>query len=303
MANPLPSVLKENAGRPIKEDFFMNPKQEVRSQDWFKAAASAAVFLIVIFFLVTRSSCSPSGSADITAEAPVVASTEAGESDKEPSDTRSAPEDAKKETESPASPEKKAPETDSKTSSQTTAVDSSQTPPPPATVESGENPSRSPSAEPRGQSIGGMNVKGERLGVILDVSGSMSRYLESLRTEINSRFKGPVFLEVEGCYLEPSSFDPAEIRSPRFDNPNLRESVMNAIRELVEVHQVDSVYWFCDLQDERTEEALAELKDLARGNGGNSPAFHLYVRSTDKAPDPELENVISASGGAFEKRR
>ena len=145
-------------------------------------------------------------------------------------------------------------------------------------------------------------MKGEKLGVILDVSGSMSRYLEALRAEIRSRFESSFFLEVEGCIIEPSLFDPSAIpTSP--DNPNRRASVMNAIRELVEIEQVDSIYWFCDLQDERTKEGLRELEQLVRGRPGNTPVFHLYIRSTDDKPDEDLDQIIRLSGGAFEKRR
>ncbi len=298
------SARKGNAVELINDNCYypMNPKHEVQSQDWFKAALCAALFLLIIFLLFTRSSCSSTGTADSTSNVAEVSDSDHGAVNETP--TEAGEEDAKTKVESkpPASPEKESPEKGSDPLPENAAVDSSPATPMP-TNESESDPAGSPSGEPRGQSIGGMNVKGEKLGVILDISGSMSRYLDSLRTEINSRFEAPVFLEVEGCLLEESSFDAAEIRSPRSENPNLRESVMNSIRELVEVHQVDSVYWFCDLQDERTEVALAELMTLAIGGGNTPRGFHLYVRSTDENPDPKLKNIIESSGGAFEKRR
>ena len=146
-------------------------------------------------------------------------------------------------------------------------------------------------------------MKGESLGVVLDVSGSMQRYLPSLRKEINSQFSGAQYLEVVGCLLEPSDFNPREIEPSNARNPNSRDSVMNSFRELVEIHKVDSIYWFCDLQDERTPEALKELRYIVNPSNSRFPRVHLYIRSTDEGPDRELIDIIKISKGAYETRR
>ena len=86
-------------------------------------------------------------------------------------------------------------------------------------------------------------------------------------------------------------------------NPNSRDSVMNAFRELVEIHKVDSIYWFCDLQDERTPEALKELRYIVNPTNSRFPRVHLYIRSTDEGPDRELIDIIKISKGAYETRR
>lgn len=182
-----------------------------------------------------------------------------------------------------------------------------------------------------GKNVGGMFVKGGSLGVILDVSGSMTSYLESLRQEISTQFANAVFLEVNGCDLSPlhdTDLDPGAVNvGPK------RSSVMEAVRELVEVNNVDSIYWFCDLQDYRSEEALQQLSELIAGRtipratagattnnefpgldelkrmNQNSrrpvgrPAFHLYIRSVGQSPDPALDIIIRESGGSFQLKR
>lgn len=75
---------------------------------------------------------------------------------------------------------------------------------------------------------------------------------------------------------------------------------MDAIRELIEVHHVDSIYWFSDLQDERTGAALQELTTLLTPVGSRPNGVRLYVRSTDSEVDDSLAKVITQSGGNFE---
>jgi hypothetical protein len=180
-----------------------------------------------------------------------------------------------------------------------------------------------------------MFVKGSSLGVILDVSGSMTSFLPALRENIRNQFPNAVFLEVAGCSL--SSFSE---ETPGFgftepgDGPK-RGSVMEAIHELIKVSHVDSIYWFCDLQDVRTDDAIHELRELVAGrpvarempatanrssgqfsrldelkrmnanrpNRFGRPVFHLYIRSVGESPDPPLERVIEESGGSFQLER
>lgn len=283
-----------------------NTDSETGAGPWIKAAICAAAVLLLLFFVVTRSSCTrqggdPSGSESAQAtnqETPRNGSeTEDQESESATDSNSTSEEKATEEEKSSESPEE-TPET----ANPTTETEDSLTEDSSGPTSAGGGASGA-SAETDGQSIGGLFVKGEKLGVILDVSGSMTRYLESLRAEIGSRFDSPVFLEVEGCFIEPSLFDPAKVGQANPGNPYRRDSVMNAIRELVEIEQVDSVYWFCDLQDERTEEGLRELEQIVRGRSGKSPGFHLYIRSTDEKPDEILDRIIRLSGGSFEKRR
>jgi len=202
-------------------------------------------------------------------------------------------------------------------------------PPSPAGLASRTGASGRSGGESGGKNVGGMLVKGNSLGVILDVSGSMTPYLEELRKEIREKFADAVFLEVTGCSLYPTNG--AEIPVPDASDGPKRDSVMLAMRELVEVHRVDSVYWFCDLQDSQSEDALHELEELVAGSTlprrtGGAPkegfsgldelkklqdkseraapgsVFHLYVRSTDQRPESELGRIIRKSGGSFQKK-
>lgn len=296
-----------------------NPDSEVGAGPWIKAAIFAVAILLLLFFLVTRSSCTRQGGAQSQSDATGAAeqsktqeedesvppkqeeakSTE--EAKEKQTDSKEAGAEKATEEEEPFEPKADAPKTETKSTEAPSPPNSDS--PNPIAGGGGSSPAAAEGAgDTGGQSIGGLFVKGEKLGVILDVSGSMSRYLEALRAEIRSRFETSFFLEVEGCIIEPSLFDPSAIpTSP--DNPNRRASVMNAIRELVEIEQVDSIYWFCDLQDERTKEGLRELEQLVRGRPGNTPVFHLYIRSTDDKPDENLDQIIRLSEGAFEKRR
>lgn len=183
-----------------------------------------------------------------------------------------------------------------------------------------------------GRNVGGMMIRGGSLGVILDVSGSMTPYLQKLRQEIGEQFSDAVFLEVIGCSLHPLGAG--------FEHPDplpqgaIRNSVMEALHELVSVHGVDAVYWFCDLQDSRLPEAVHEMREMvagkllskgspSKGGGGSGfsglddlermnegrsrplskPVFRLYIRSTDQSPDAALQKVITESGGEFQKKK
>lgn len=188
-----------------------------------------------------------------------------------------------------------------------------------------------------GKNIGGMTVQGGSLGVILDISGSMTSYLEDLREEIKMKFSDAVFLEVRGCTIRRSEFDKEDFLNSPPPDDNERYTVMDAMLELVEVYQVDAVYWFCDLQDSQQEDGLRQLRDLVWGkemppltatngrksgdpgfdglenlnelqkNVGGRPnaasVFRLYVRSTDETPGPKLKRIITESGGQFQKKR
>jgi hypothetical protein len=160
-----------------------------------------------------------------------------------------------------------------------------------------------PDSDPAGEAVGGLRVEGTRLGVILDTSDSMTRYLSDLRTEIRSRFQNPRFLEVDGCLLEPSSQARGELPRGAPAGSSERESVMDAIHELVKAHGVDSIYWFSDLEDERTGAALRELSILLAPSAARPDGVRLYVRSAGSEVDPTLGAVVKQSGGSFEVLR
>lgn len=286
----------------------MTSTQQTNTTHWGKAIVFSLLFLLILFFLFSRSSCSRNFDAakNANARSETVSNDSNGTVEEEPAPTESpSGEDA---TANESSEKVEAGEETKSAPEETLSDPQGETLPPPEKSDTampttgksteGGPPASTDSGETAGQSIGGLSVRGERLGVILDVSGSMHRYLDSLRKEIRAGFADAEFREVEGCFLEP--VDTSAIPDPSTVS---RDSVMDAIAELVRNHQVDSIYWFCDLQDERTEDAVRQLRTLALGQAGNQKAFRLYIRSTDELPDPALEEIIRSSGGAFERSR
>ena len=277
---------------------------------WLKAIACAALTLAAVFFLMTRYSCSdPTVKQEDSKDSNASESSKSAPPEEKPKKTPEggeAPETNPKSDPGAPEPSKDNPtsgsESETKTEEPRTAPEAAEpagasgkaSDPGPGTV------TDNPADEPKGESVGGLMIQGEKLGVILDNSDSMTRYLQNLRKEIRSRFRNPIFLEVEGCLLEPSSFAQGETPRSVPGSPDERESVMDAIRELIEVHNVDSIYWFSDLQDERTGAALRELDAVLKPVGSRPNGVRLYVRSTESEVDENLAKVITLSGGNFE---
>lgn len=131
--------------------------------------------------------------------------------------------------------------------------------------------------------IGGTSIYSANLGVVLDISGSMTTFIEPLKKEIAASFTGPRYKEVIGCSLGLSS------RMAGSPMVAVDRDTLAVIEELITVHKVDTVYWFCDLQDSRSVAALRRLRHLLRLGG---VAFH--VKSVDRSPDRELEPLITS---------
>ncbi len=137
-------------------------------------------------------------------------------------------------------------------------------------------------------SIGGISVDAERLGVVVDNSGSMKPYLEELRKDINRKFKDRAdYAEANGCSINMSS--------PAF----------KALKEMAEGGKVDAIFWFSDLNDPLSMDALDVLGEIFLDK-----KVKLYVRSiklhpTDDAPKQKerkkegkrLLDIIKDSGG------
>lgn len=277
---------------------------ESESFPWGKAILCGLALALFLLLLFGRSSCfaPPSTteqreSSSETGENEVASSEDSTEAKPEDVSSSEKEPEADKTSKDSAANDEPPPTDDLANSDNTNEPNSTGSPPEGSEPPNGTGPGATTSSTEAGAGyqVGGLNVIGERLGVILDISESMQRYLPELRSEIGAKFRNANFLEVEGCLLEPSS-NREELPASR------RYSVMNAMRELVEADKVDSIYWFCDLQDERTDQALAELRALLIEPDSGSPT-RLYVRSTDDLPGKTLADIIATSGGAFEKRR
>ena len=143
--------------------------------------------------------------------------------------------------------------------------------------------------EPKGEesegqtgTVGGSFLYAENLGVVLDVSGSMTPFLEDLRDEIESYFEAPLYREVEGCSLSNTHFEHLLTKhSPR------TKGTMNVVEDLITVNGVDTIYWFSDLRDEQDLMSLRRMRQLLRRGG-----TRLHVKSLGKRPSREFKDLI-----------
>ncbi len=132
--------------------------------------------------------------------------------------------------------------------------------------------------------IGGSFVYSANLGVVLDVSGSMTDHIESLKKEIAQSFAGPRYREVKGCRITGYPFA-TELNGP---GPADRQETLSVMEELIVIHGVDTLYWFCDLRDKFDYAGLRRLRYLLRRGGA---AFH--VKSIAERPERELKALIT----------
>ena len=134
--------------------------------------------------------------------------------------------------------------------------------------------------EYRSAEIDGVSIYSSNFGVILDVSGSMTKHIDPLKEEIETGFQSPLYREVNGCSLE--------VREGRvIAMPGLLTDTLSCIEEMILIYKVDTIYWFCDLNDSRDEAALTRLRDLLRMGD-----VRFYVRSVGRKPDRELEALM-----------
>lgn len=137
-------------------------------------------------------------------------------------------------------------------------------------------------------------VEAERLGVVVDNSGSMRPHLDELRRDIEKKFgERTDYAEANGCALT--------LGSPAF----------KAIKAMAEGGKVDAIFWFSDLNDPLDMEAIDALGEVLL-----SHKVKFYVRSilrkptedtptrTDKQKEGRrLLEIIAESGGRFKVQK
>ena len=128
----------------------------------------------------------------------------------------------------------------------------------------------------RSGEIGGIVVQCNTLGVLLDVSPSMRKYLPELRREISRHFSDAKYREEQNCILDQKH------------TGNLRN-----LKELIEQESCDGVYWFSDFQDPRQDQATIELRGCLIDRGAK-----LYIRSTECNPR-DLIQIAEETGGGY----
>ncbi len=155
--------------------------------------------------------------------------------------------------------------------------------------------------EGRGGNIGGMKIKARRLGVVLDVSGSMDRQIRAVRQEIRKNFSNASIVEVVGCSLDWLKDD------PRFDLKQARgmrlvknaDSVVEAVEVLIAGGKVDAIFWFSDLMDSQSPSGLKRLSHLLGTQfASERRPVKFYVQSVGGKPSTALAGIAKRSGGA-----
>lgn len=146
--------------------------------------------------------------------------------------------------------------------------------------------------------VGRISVKAMRLGVILDVSGSMEEELPGVKREVRKAFRQAKTVEVEGCRLDWR--EPAGGGGGKVNLQKSAGSVIEAVEMLVVDGKVDAIYWFSDLQDGETEAGIGRLGELLGVDRGKGRAVRFYIRSLEREPSAELVRIVRASDGAVQ---
>lgn len=126
--------------------------------------------------------------------------------------------------------------------------------------------------------IGKLEIKAEKICVILDVSASMTPNVSAAAEEAKSLAlsTGGMLLKINGCSLDDAF-------------------VANV--GAFAAAGADAVYWLCDLRDPQVKRSIEELSVILK-----TTKTKLYVTSWEKLPSPKLDRLIRKSGGAFEFR-
>ncbi len=160
--------------------------------------------------------------------------------------------------------------------------------------------------------VAGSKITASNLGVILDVSGSMSPYLEALREEILKSYPKAHFIEITGCHLggegpyrafysmpgmAENPFEPKQFHEKiTSDMINSFQAVsfdtLSAFLGLVENRNVDSVFWFCDLQDGMTPEAIETIEKMLAVHG-----TQIYVTSLGEDAPQDFKTAVESKDG------
>ena len=129
----------------------------------------------------------------------------------------------------------------------------------------------------RSGEIGGIVVQCSKLGVLLDVSPSMTSFLPQLKVEIATHFSDACYREEGSCVLSCED----------------QSNSLQKIKDLIANENCDGIYWFSDFQDNREPQAVIELR-----NSVKSHKAKLFIRSIEQHPQ-DLIAIADESGGGY----
>jgi hypothetical protein len=167
--------------------------------------------------------------------------------------------------------------------------------------------------------IMGLNIASQRLGVLLDVSGSMHTILPEVLRQIDEQFGDYVLVLIPGCSVEARTSE-GEFSRMDFETGAglyLSKSLQaqfqalpftpfvgpyadggQAIEYIIGRLSVDSIYWFSDFQDRVTSERMAKLGQLLEER-----RIKLYVHSVEARPHPVILHAVQQSGGSSQVKK
>lgn len=131
--------------------------------------------------------------------------------------------------------------------------------------------------------IGNLNIQYQKLGVLLDVSGSMENHAKAAQKQAKS-YPQTSITEIEGCAIAPKDEE---------TDPGMQ----NAMPQLIQLAEsgIDTLIWICDLQDEQDPTTLKEIEERLLQLG-----VRLHVSSWEHVPSPKLMEIIRKTGGSAE---
>jgi len=143
----------------------------------------------------------------------------------------------------------------------------------------------------QGVNIGGVTVSdGEKLGVVLDVSGSMTFILPPIRKTLADNFSSCVITEATnsfGQYMQGGS----GITGNMPNEPDLYRCCYKLLEQ-----QVTAIYMFTDFEDGEDKKATdAMVEDLRKAG------VKLYLCYTEGPPYDKLIKYSQESGGECKK--
>ncbi|MDX6766248.1 MAG: hypothetical protein SFU85_05615 [Candidatus Methylacidiphilales bacterium] len=166
----------------------------------------------------------------------------------------------------------------------------------------------------------GLSVHANRLGVLLDVSGSMQGILPEVIEQIGRQFQDYVLVLVPGCSVEsrpfPATFDRMDFEGGQglFYFPPALIGILRKLPQspflgpdadagqgleyIIGRLDVDAIYWFSDFQDPVAAPRMAQLGDLLQERH-----VRLYLNSVESRPHPAILRSVEQSGGDSQIRK
>jgi len=133
----------------------------------------------------------------------------------------------------------------------------------------------------------GLDVTAERLGLVLDISESMTRSLPAVKETLRQQFPKTPALHVDGCGLTKPA-PGAKVRN------GVADETVTAVDLLARFAQVTAVLWISDMADPPNKDGIQALKEILHRHG-----ITLYLVSVNHEPGPSLRKLVEQGEGGW----